>query len=103
MSDMSSSFFVSDARKNGISIIHQELVLVPQLTVYENIFLGREIHKKTGFSDPQAMIEKCNEALHSFGIDLPVTERVCNLTIAQQQLVEIAKAVSFSARIIVMD
>ena len=94
---------VSDARKNGISIIHQELVLVPQLTVYENIFLGREIHKKTGFSDPQAMIEKCNEALHSFGIDLPVTERVCNLTIAQQQLVEIAKAVSFSARIIVMD
>ena len=94
---------VSDARKNGISIIHQELVLVPQLTVYENIFLGREIHKKTGFSDPQAMIEKCNEALHSFGIDLPVTERVCNLTIAQQQLVEIAKAVSFSVRIIVMD
>ena len=94
---------VSDARKNGISIIHQELVLVPHLTVYENIFLGREIHKKTGFTDPQAMIEKCNNALHSFGIDLPTTELVCNLTIAQQQLVEIAKAVSFSARIIVMD
>lgn len=94
---------VADARKYGISIIHQELVLVPYLKVYENIFLGREIRKSNGFLDSATMIEKCSEILKSLGTSIDPTALIANLTIAQQQMVEIAKAISFASKIIVMD
>lgn len=94
---------VEQARKAGVSIIHQELVLVPYLTVAENIFLGRELRKKNGFIDHSAMLRETQKALDDFGLDLSPNALIANLNIAQQQMVEIVKAVSFNSRIIVMD
>ena len=93
---------VHEAREAGVSIIHQELVLVPYLSVAENIFLGREI-KKGRFIDRPAMIRETRKALDEFGLDLDPEAMVADLNIAQQQMVEIVKAVSTNARIIVMD
>lgn len=93
---------VEEARNLGISIIHQELVLVPYLTVAENIFLGRETGKGL-FADRDRMAEETRKALCDLGLDLSPTALVAELNLAQQQMVEIAKAVSFNARIIVMD
>ncbi|MDD2958639.1 MAG: sugar ABC transporter ATP-binding protein [Lachnospiraceae bacterium] len=94
---------VEQARNAGVSIIHQELVLVPYLSVAENIFLGRELRKKGGFIDRSAMIRETQRALDEFGLKLSPNAMIADLNIAQQQMVEIVKAVSFNARIIVMD
>ena len=94
---------VHTAREYGIGIIHQEIMLVPSIPVYRNIFLGREITKKTGILDEKAMILEAKDKLNSLEVDLDVTRRVEELTIAQQQMVEIVKAISFNAKILVMD
>lgn len=94
---------VQDARNNGIGIIHQEIVLVPELTVAENIFLGREPLKNGIFKDTIFIENKAREMLNKLGLKLDVNTKVSELTIAQQQLVEIAKAVSFDVNILVMD
>ena len=93
---------VSDASQHGVSIIHQELVLVPYLTVAENIFLNREPHHN-GFIDYKTMFENAQRYIDGLGLTINASEKVFRLTIAQQQIVEIVKAISFSARIIVMD
>ena len=93
---------VDEAREAGISIIHQELVLVPYLSVAENIFLGRELCRGP-IVDRGAMIASTQKALQEFGLSLSPTALVADLNIAQQQMVEIVKAVSFNAKIIVMD
>lgn len=94
---------VKDAQANGISIIHQELVLVPYMTVAENIFLGRESINNLRFVDKPEMIRKTQELLDTFGLDIKATAKVGSLTTANQQMVEIIKAISFNAKIIVMD
>ena len=94
---------VEGARAAGVSIIHQELVLVPHLSVAENIFLGRELRRKSGFIDRAAMTAAAQKALRDFGLSLSPSALVAELNIAQQQMVEIVKAVSFNAKIIVMD
>ena len=94
---------VEQARAAGVSIIHQELVLVPYLSVTENVFLGRELRGKTGLIDKDAMVRATGQALREFGLALSPTALVADLNIAQQQMVEIVKAVSFNAKIIVMD
>ncbi|MFV0413992.1 MAG: ATP-binding cassette domain-containing protein, partial [Oscillospiraceae bacterium] len=94
---------VEDAQAAGVSIIHQELVLVPYLSVAENIFLGRELKKKNGFIDNEAMVRSTQQALDDFGLQLSPRTLIADLDIAQQQMVEIVKAVSFHAGIIVMD
>lgn len=94
---------VKDARENGISIIHQELVLVPYLSVMENIFLGRELKKKNGLVDRESMLKRTEEVLAEFGLAIRPTDLIADLNIAQQQMVEIVKAISFHARIVVMD
>jgi len=94
---------VKDAQAYGISIIHQELVLVPYMTVAENIYLGREVTGKTGFIDKAAMIEKAQKLLDSFEVKIKADSLISRLTVAQQQMVEIIKAISFNAKIIVMD
>jgi ribose transport system ATP-binding protein len=93
---------VSDARANGISIIHQELVLVPHMTVYENIFLGRELMGPFGV-DRTRMCREAQKMLDRFDLGIAADEQVINLSIAQQQMVEIVKAISFNCRILVMD
>lgn len=94
---------VKEAQSLGINIVHQEIVLVPHISVAENIFLGREPLTKTGLKDKKKMIEKAGKLVKELGLDIDVTKDVYYLTIAQQQLVEIVKAVSFRSKIIVMD
>ena len=93
---------VNAARDNGISIIHQELVLVPHMTVAENIFLGREPIGKFGV-DYKQMASTAQKMLDKFDLGISATDEIFNLSIAQQQMVEIVKAISFNCRILVMD
>ena len=93
---------VVSSHKNGIAIIHQELVLVPHMTVAENIFLGRE--PKNGiFIDSVKMNKDAQELLDEYDVKITSDTLIKNLTIAQQQMVEIVKAISFHSRILVMD
>lgn len=92
-----------DATAKGIAIIHQELNLVPYLTVYENIFLGREIKSPYGGLDKKEMIRQSRKILERLKVNISPTMTVNYLSIAQQQMVEIAKALSLNAKIIIMD
>ena len=94
---------ILEARAHGIGIIHQEIVLVPYLTVAENIFLGREPKTKLGFVDKKKMNAEASRMVSALGLDIDVTTMLDNLTIAQQQMVEIVKAISFNVKILVMD
>lgn len=91
-----------DARRKGISIIHQELSVIPQLTVLENFFLGREM-TKNGVLDKKGMIRRYNEICTEMGFDIPWRKRVRELSIAKRQMVEIMKAVSCDSELIIMD
>lgn len=94
---------IQDARNSGIGIIHQEIVLVPYLTVTENIFLGREILTSLHTRDLKKMNELALDMTEKLGLHIDVTTKVGNLSIAQQQMVEIVKAISFNVKILVMD
>lgn len=93
---------VKDAQANGIAIIHQELVLVPHMTVAENIFLGRE-HGKGSFADRISMEREAQSLLDAYQMNIQADTLIKDLTIAQQQMVEIVKAISFNSKILVMD
>ncbi|MBQ0106210.1 MAG: sugar ABC transporter ATP-binding protein, partial [Armatimonadetes bacterium] len=90
-----------DAQNMGISIVHQELNLINHLTVAQNIFMGRE--GKGFFTDDRIINKKTEELLKQFGIDIKPGEIMKNLTVGEGQLTEIAKAISFEAKIIVFD
>lgn len=92
-----------DSQNLGISIIYQEFDLVPYLTVAQNIFLGREPLKKDGSINQGEMRKKSREYLEFLRANIDVDAKVCTLGIAQQQLVEVAKAVSQDAKILIMD
>lgn len=94
---------VQAAQKQGIGIIHQEIVLVPYLSVAENIFLGREPTTKIGLKDLKTINRRAFEMMKALDLKFDVCQLVKDLTIAQQQMVEIVKAISFNARILVMD
>jgi len=91
------------ARDLGISIIHQELNLSPNLTVAENIYMGREPHGALGWIDFRTMRNNTQRDLDQVGASFSPTTIVGVLSIAQQQLIEIAKALSENARILIMD
>jgi ABC-type sugar transport system ATPase subunit len=91
------------AMEMKIAVVHQELNLVPQMTVAENVFVGRELVTKRGTVDFKGM-EKCTvEILSRFQINLNPKAKIANLSIANQQIVEIAKALSLDMDFIVMD
>ena len=93
-----------DAAHAGIAVIFQEFSLVPHLSIAQNIFLGVEPRAKLpGFVDREAMHRRAREVLDLLGLDLDVRTHVADLGIALQQMVEIAKALSKNARIVVMD
>ncbi len=94
---------IKDAQSRGINVIHQEIVLVPYISVYENIFLGREPRTRLGFKDHRQMINKAKTMIENMGLTIDVLCPVNELTIAQQQLIEIVKAISFNVRILIMD
>lgn len=93
---------VSDALDCGVALIHQELNLADNLEVGANIFLGREPLKR-GLIDETAIQQKSAEFLDRVGLKVSARTPVRELTIGQQQLVEIAKAVSINARVLIMD
>ncbi|MDF2786873.1 MAG: D-ribose transporter ATP-binding protein [Pantoea eucrina] len=91
-----------DALRSGISMIHQELNLVPHMTVAENIWLGRE-PMKFGFVDHALLNRQTQELLNKLNIRLKADRMVGELSIAAQQMVEIAKAVSWNSDVVIMD
>ena len=93
---------IRDSEKAGIAIIYQELALVPEMTVYENIFLGNEI--KNGFLvDWNETIKQAGEALKKVKLDVNPAEKVRHLGVGKQQLVEIAKALSKNVKLLILD
>jgi len=93
-----------EAQKLGISIIHQELNLMPDLTVAENIFIGREVRRRGRiFLDNRKLNKAAKILLEELGLTLDPKQKVGELTIAKQQMVEIAKAVSYRGEVIIMD
>jgi ribose transport system ATP-binding protein len=91
------------ARKLGIAIIYQELNLVPTLNAVENVFLGCEIRKKGGLLDITAMTKATQELFKRLELDVSLKVPVGSLSVAQQQMIEIAKALHLNAEILVMD
>jgi ribose transport system ATP-binding protein len=94
---------VQDAERAGVAIIHQELNLVPELTAADNIFLGREPLILGAVVDRRRIVKAAAALLKRLGIDIDAEIRIAELRIGEQQLVEIAKALSLDARILIMD
>lgn len=92
-----------DGLEHGISMIHQELSPVPEMMVAENIWLGREPRGRLGLLSPSAMFRKTRELFDEWKIDIDPRARMKDLTVSKQQMVEIAKAISYDAKIIIMD
>jgi putative multiple sugar transport system ATP-binding protein len=93
---------ISDSEKAGIAIIYQELALFPELTVYENIFLGHEI-RKNSLVDWNETIKRAGEMLKTVGLDVNPAAKVKELGVGKQQLVEIAKALSKNVKLLILD
>lgn len=94
---------VESAKRYGIRVIHQELMLIPHMTIAENVFLGQEPKTKYGTIDRDRMNSETKQFLASLELELEPVQLVGRLNIAQQQMVEIIRAISFGAKIIVMD
>lgn len=93
-----------DALEKGIVAVYQEFTLVPYISVAQNIFLNREYRTKLGLLDHKRMEAEAQELLQSLNCEyIDVKSYVKNLSVAEQQMVEIAKALSFKPRIMVFD
>ncbi len=90
------------AQALGITMIHQELALIPELTVGQNMFLGRE-PSRGGWIDWNELYRQTQQVLDRLGIALSARAKIAELSIAEQQLVEIARALSYQARLIALD
>ena len=92
-----------EAQKKGISIIYQELSLIPTMTAVENLFLGREITGNSGLTNKRKMVSEFNELCKKLKFDIDPEEKVRKLSISKQQMIEIMKVIHQSADIIIMD
>jgi ribose transport system ATP-binding protein len=91
------------AQQHGVAIIHQELNQVPELTVFENFFLGRERRSRLGILDERFMRQETSKWVGRLGLDLDPNRKLRELRVAERQLLEIAKAMSCQARVLLMD
>lgn len=91
-----------EAQKSGISIIFQEFSLIPYLNAVENIFLGREIVNK-GYLQKKQMASEAQKLLQELGIDIDLKTPVYKLSVAEQQFIEIAKAIAIKAKVLILD
>lgn len=91
-----------DAQQKGISTVYQEVNLCPNLSVAENLFIGRE-PRKGGFIDWKTMNKKASELLASLDINADVTQTIENYSLAIQQMIAIARAVDMSAKVLILD
>jgi ribose transport system ATP-binding protein len=87
----------------GVNIIYQEFNLIPYLDIAENIFIGRKPTTKLGLIDYKKMYKLAKEDMEQIGIDIDLKKWISELTVAEQQIVEIIKAVSFTSKIVIMD
>lgn len=93
----------SDASENGISVIYQELSLIPTLTVTENIFLGQEITREKAFLNRKEMHRRVEELIERYHFAIHPDDMVENISIAKRQMVEILKSLLLNAKLIIMD
>lgn len=93
---------IKDTEEKGISIIHQELTLVKQMTVLENMFLGNEM-TQAGLTNDNEMYLRCKTLLQQVQLDIDPNTKVSELGLGQQQLVEIAKALNKQVRLLILD
>lgn len=94
---------VKESQEKGISIIHQELNMMKDLTVAQNIFIGREFTKFGIFIDDSHMEKEAQKLLEYVGVNISPSTRLGNLTVGKQQMVEIAKAISHDSKILILD
>ncbi len=87
----------------GIAMVHQELAVFENMTVAENIFPAREFRTRFGFVDERRMVERAREALAWFGADIDPKARMADLSLAEQQIVEILRATSLEKKVIILD
>ena len=92
-----------EAEKAGIVFIYQELNVMFDLTVEENLFMGKEITKGFGICDKKAMRKKAKEVLDMMGVDINPAAVMSELSVGQQQMIEICKALMVDAKVIIMD
>ena len=92
----------ADAHAAGIGLIHQELRLLPDLSIAENVFVGK-LPEKNGIVDRKTMNKLAGEQLHRLGLDVSPSQKVATLRVAAQQQVEIAKALTLNARLLILD
>ena len=92
-----------EAEKAGIVFIYQELNVLFDLTVEENLFMGKEITKFGGVCDKKAMRAKAQEMMDKMGVNIPVNAVMSDLSVGQQQMVEICKALMVGAKVLIMD
>nr|GGG88527.1 hypothetical protein GCM10011398_38180 [Virgibacillus oceani] len=93
------------AEQDGIAVIHQELNIIPHLTVAENMFLGKELtYGKTGILNTKEMKKQTEASLYALGVtNIPPDATAGELSVGKQQMVEIARALATNAELIVMD
>jgi inositol transport system ATP-binding protein len=92
-----------DGLAHGISMIHQELSFVPDMSAAENIYLGRELRNGAGLVSKKRMVEETQKVFDRWNININPATLMKDLSVAQAQMVEIAKAIAFGSRIIIMD
>ena len=92
-----------EAREHGINIIYQEFNLLPHLSVSENIFIGREFTNALGIIDEKKTYEETRSLLQRLNLEIDPHEKVAALSVGQQQMVEIAKAISCKSKVLIMD
>lgn len=94
---------VKESQEKGIAIIHQELNMMKDLTVAQNIFIGREYMKYGVFIDDRKMDIEAKKLLDYVGVKIPPDKRLGDLTVGKQQMVEIAKAISHNSKLLILD
>lgn len=94
---------VDDARQYGVSFIHQEITNIQSMTIAENLYLGREPKNKVGLVDYKRMHAQARQALDALDLEMDTHSLIEGLSVAQQQMLEIARAVSENAKILIMD
>ncbi len=94
---------VHDAAKAGVTVIHQELSIINELSVVDNLFLGREITGKTGWLNRSAQIQEAEKLLARLGLKIDVNKNVEDFPMNIKQMIEIAKALAIDAKIIIFD
>ncbi|GAB2323710.1 ribose ABC transporter ATP-binding protein RbsA [Alkalibacterium sp. m-11] len=92
-----------EAEENGVSFIHQEMITWPDMTVLENMFMGKEIKNKLGWVQTKEMEKKAKSIFNELGIDISFDRTMKTLSVGQQQLIEIAKTLLNDAEVIIMD